>query len=111
MVFTIAVGKERPREQMWILTEYDVGAGKVSYVAIDPNFMITEIKIRLTGADTKEASGAGRARCSATVLYRRSALDPAANAIVDSFDPGWAGLQGPHWAAAINAALAKRTRP
>jgi hypothetical protein len=46
-------------------------------------------------------------RCRATVAYRRSALDAAANHIVDALDAHWAAAQGPHWAAAVNGALAR----
>jgi len=100
VVFTTTVGKAE-RRQIWVLTEYDAAAGRVSYVVTEPGFMVTEIRIAVVGAGTG---------CRATVTYRRSALDPNANAIVESLDARWAAAQGPHWAAAIDGALRRARR-
>lgn len=100
-IFTTTVGKaERP--QLWVLTEYDANAGRIAYVVVESGFMVTEIKIHV------DLEGS---RCRATVTYRRSALDPSANAIVEALDVHWAAAQGPHWQAAINAALVRGRAP
>lgn len=88
-------------EQLWTLTEYDVNAGRVAYVIITPGFTAKEIKIRVVPD--------GDGRCTATITYRQSALVPRANDEVRHLDAHWAAAQGPHWEAAINAAL-KRAR-
>jgi hypothetical protein len=102
VVFTTTTGSAA-RLQLWVLTEYDLAAGRVAYVVTEPGFLVTEIKVQVVPDG---------ARCRATVTYRRSALDPAANHVVDALDAHWTAAQGPHWEAAINAALARgRHRP
>jgi len=86
------------RAQLWVLTEYDPVAGRIAYVVTEPGFLITEIRIRIV------PDGAGS---RATVTYRRSALDQAANRLVDALDAEWAAAQTPHWQAAINGAIAR----
>jgi hypothetical protein len=88
-------------EQLWLLTEYDVPAGRVAYAVVTPNFSTTTISIRVV------ADGASRSK--AVVTYRRSALVPGANDEVNALDAAWAAAQGPHWEAAINAALARKS--
>ena len=91
------------REQLWMLTDYDVAAGRVDYVNTSSGFAANQIAIRVV------ADGPRRRR--ATIMYRRSALDPAANDEVNLMDARWAEQQRLHWEAAINAALAKARRP
>jgi hypothetical protein len=86
-------------EQLWMLTEYDVEAGRVAYVVVTPGYTVNQITIRLAPA------GAGRSR--ATVTYRHTALVPRANDDVESLDARWAAHQREHWEAAINGALRK----
>src|SRR5256885_12282353 len=31
--------------RLWVLTEYDPGAGRVAYLVTDPGFLVTEIRI------------------------------------------------------------------
>lgn len=90
------------REQLWMLLDYDVAAGRVEYVNVSPGFSATQITIR-TVPD-------GDRRCRATITYRRSALVAAANEEVNQMDAHWAEQQRPHWEAAINAVLAKASR-
>lgn len=87
--------------RLWVLTEYDPGAGRVAYIVTDPGVLVTEIKISVVATD-KQAS-------RATVTYRRSALTEGANEQVRALTPDWAAEQAHHWGAAISAAL-KRGR-
>jgi hypothetical protein len=98
VVFTTRTPKGH--EQLWMLTDYDAGAGRVAYAVISPGFTANEIRIRVVPD--------GDRRCNATITYRHSALVPAANGEVNQLDAHWAAAQGPHWQAAINAALAKK---
>jgi hypothetical protein len=86
-------------EQLWMLTEFDVVAGRVAYIVVTPGYTANQVTIRLAPA------GAGRSL--ATVTYRHSALVPRANDDVERLDARWAAQQREHWEAAINAALRK----
>ena len=101
VVFTTRHGAAQ-RIQLWVLTEYDAVAGRITYVVTEPEFLVTEIKIRVV------PDGVDGAGCRATVTYRRSALDPSANPVVEHLDAHWAAAQRPHWEAAIRSALARR---
>jgi len=87
---------------IWVLTEYDPEAGRVSYVVHEPELMVSEIKVRLTPA--------GARKCRAAVSYRRTALAARANEAVAALDANWAAAQGPLWEAAVNAVLSRAAR-
>jgi len=87
------------REQLWMLTDYDIAAGRVAYVNVASGVIANQITIRLVPD--------GDRQCRATITYRRSALVPAANDEVNQMDAQWAVHQRLHWETAINAALAK----
>ena len=98
VVFTTTTPKGY--EQVWVLTEYDVAAGRVAYVILTPGYDVKEIQIRVV-AD-------GPSRSKATVTYRDSALVERANDDVRRLDAQWAAEQSRHWEAAINAALVRK---
>src|SRR5262249_6679200 len=104
VVFTTRHGAAQ-RIQLWVLTEYDVAAGRITYVVTEPGFLVTEIKIRVVPVGDVGDNGA---RCRATVTYRRSAPDRSADPVVADPDARWAAAQRPHWEAAIRSALARR---
>ena len=92
---TSADGKDR----FWLLTTYDLGNGRVEYVAITPAFTANEIKIRVLSD--------GERHFRAMIMYRRSALAPEGNIEVAKLDAHWAEQQRIHWETAINEALTK----
>src|SRR5262245_60056967 len=49
VVFTTTTPKRF--EQLWVLTEYDVEAGRVAYVVVTPDYAANQITIRVTPAD------------------------------------------------------------
>ncbi len=63
----------------------------------EPEFMVTEIEIRIRRSLDRVSH--------ATVTYRRSALTEQANVLVQALTPEWAEEQARHWGAAITAAL------
>jgi hypothetical protein len=88
------------KERLWLLTAYDVDAGRVEYVFIAPGFTANEIKI-LVRPD-------GDRQCKATITYRHSAIAPKGNEEVEKLSPQWAQQQRAHWETAVNAVLARR---
>ena len=87
------------RERVWVMTEYDVKEGRVSYAVVTPGFVVTTLKIRLRPD--------GNRRSGATITYHCSAMVPEANGEVNQHNRQWAEQQRIHWERAINAALAK----
>jgi hypothetical protein len=88
------------RERLWLLTAYDVQAGRVEYVFVTPGFTANQIRIQVRPD--------GDGHCKALVTYRHSALTLEGNEEVEKLDKHWAEQQRLHWEGAINAALAKR---
>lgn len=86
---------------LWVLTDYDVEAGRVAYVTIVPDRVLTEIQIRVA------PDGSRPTACRATVTYRKSALSADGNDVVRQMDAAWAAHQQPHWEEAINKVLDK----
>lgn len=99
-VFTVSAAHNSG--SLWVLTEYDLEAGRISYVTIVPDRVLTEIKIR--------AVPDGPHACRVRVTYRKSALAAEGNEVVEQMDAAWAVQQPPHWEAAINAVLDKIKR-
>ena len=100
VVFTTK--SEKRRERLWLVTSYDVKAGRVEYVVITPGFTANEIKIRVIPA--------GEKRCKATITYRHSALASEGNEEVEKLDAQWAEQQRLHWETAINSVLANENK-
>ena len=80
----------------WLLSEYDVRAGRVGYVVFVPGQSVIQFRIRVTAK--------GGNKSEATVTSHRTALSPAGNDAVDHFAIQFAS-QGPLWEAAINQSL------
>jgi hypothetical protein len=98
VVFTTK--SEKDRERLWLLTNYDVKAGRVEYVVITPELNANEIKVRVVPDGEKQ--------CKATITYRHSALAPEGNKEVEKLDGEWVEGQRLHWEEAINSVLRKR---
>ena len=90
-----AQGKER----IWVVTEYDVKEGHVSYTFIIPGNSVATLKIHVQPD--------GERQSKATVTYCFLALAPEGNDEVNQHDAHWAEQQRVHWQTAINAVLAK----
>jgi hypothetical protein len=101
VVFSTTGGNGKDR--IWLLTTYDIGNGRLEYVAMTPAFTVSEIKIHVVPD--------GEQRCKATIMYRRSALTPEGNEEVTKLDAHWAEKQRIHWQTAVNEALVKARRP
>ncbi|MDT8071195.1 MAG: hypothetical protein ROO76_23815 [Terriglobia bacterium] len=94
MVFTVAHG---PYRVPWVNTEFDLKAGRVQYVYVIPDTLVTVITIRLTPEGEKT---------NVAVEYDRTALSAGANKHVRQLaehDRGW----GPEWQEQINAWLVR----
>jgi hypothetical protein len=87
------------RERLWLVTAYDVKAGRVEYVLLTPGFTANEIKIQVLPN--------GRNQSKATITYRHSALTAEGNEEVAKLDTHWAEQERVHWESAINSILAK----
>jgi len=88
------------KERLWLLTAYDVDAGRVEYVFVAPGFTANEIKIRVQPD--------GDRQCKATITYRHSAIAPEGNEEVEKLNSQWAEQQRAHWETAVNTVLARR---
>jgi hypothetical protein len=97
MVFQIAHGH---RMATWVNTLFDPLNGRVQYVYVVPEVVVTVITLQLhpRGADTE-----------VVVLYERTSLSPDADSVVrEMADHDRAA--GPEWAGQINAHLSKTGR-
>jgi hypothetical protein len=99
-VFT--TGPDPQARSLWILTDYAPAEGRIAYVVVAPGVLATQIRVALVPRGTGGSS--------ATVTYRRWALAPAGNALVEAFAKH-ADSMGPHWEAAVNGALARERAP
>lgn len=95
MVFTI---DHDGRTGYWVNTAFDLDHGRIEYVYVVPEWLVTRITLALTPVD-----GNTRVR----VTYERTALSPDANTQVDELASHDAA-SGPEWGAAVNAYLARR---
>ena len=95
-VFTLPHGT---RTAIWVNTVFDPAAGRMQYVYVLPDILVTTIDVRLI------AMGPGRTRVDVT--YVRTALTSEADATVVARGKADAG-SGPQWQAQIEAYLAKR---
>jgi hypothetical protein len=72
-VFTVQHG---PHRSVWVNTIFDLSGGRMQYVAIIPDKVVSTIDVRLTAID--------RLRTAVEVTYARTALDIAANDDVEA---------------------------
>ncbi len=95
-VFTVRHGDHRA---VWVTTRFDPARGRMQYVYFVPGVQVAVIDVRV------EAAGPTATRVEAT--YARTALDPAANAIVRQM--GEADRDsGPEWRRGVETALGTR---
>jgi hypothetical protein len=97
MVF--AVDRDESHE-MWVNTEFDLKNGRINYVYVIPEALVTVITLRLTrlGEDT-----------GVDVKYERTSLSPEADERVRQMAEG-DRRAGSDWQKAVNAYLAKPNR-
>ena len=92
MVFTVQHG---PYRVPWVNTEFDPSNGRVQYVYVIPDTMVTVITIRMTPQGNKT---------HVAVKYDRTALNARANDHVQKFAEN-DGKSGPEWEGQINGWL------
>jgi len=94
-VFTVLHGGQK---SVWVNTVFDLAGGRMQYVAMVPEAMVSTIDVRLRAAGTKATR--------VEVNYVRTALDAELNEHVTAL-----GAQdresGPEWAKAIAGCLAR----
>jgi hypothetical protein len=90
-VFRVQKGEH---SSIWVNTIYDLSAGRVQYVYVMGELLVTRIDIRL--------SRNGAAKTDVSVTYERTALDRSANDHVNSLAKADAG-SADEWRVAINA--------
>jgi hypothetical protein len=93
-VFTV---RHSSLNSIWINTLFDLAAGKMQYVSLIPDVMITTVDVRLTPVDSSTTR--------VDVTYTRTALDPSANDHVQQLAEGDRD-SGPDWEKAIAPAVA-----
>ncbi len=97
MVFTVAHG---PYRVPWVNTEFDLKAGRVQYVYVIPDTLLTVITIRMTPQVDKT---------HVAVEYDRTALNAQGNDHVRQLAEH-DSKSGPEWQGQINGWLAKETK-
>lgn len=95
MVFMVAHG---PYQVPWVNTEFDVSSGRVQYVYVIPDTLVTVITIRMTPQGDKT---------DVAVEYDRTALSSQANDHVQRLAENDA-KSGPEWEAQINGWLGRQ---
>jgi hypothetical protein len=92
-VFTVQHG---PHTVVWVNTIFDLGAGRMQYVAVIPDAMTFTVDVRLSSVDASTTH--------VKVIYTRTALDPAVNQ--DVIAMGKSDREsGPDWQKAIEGYL------
>ena len=86
---------------VWVMTEYDSVARRVAYVVVQPERLITEIRIRVT----ERTAAAAVAR----VEYRWTALGAEGAEMLSHRVLHWSE-EAPHWTSAVNERLAAITK-
>jgi hypothetical protein len=86
-------------EEIWLVTGCDAQNGFISYVAVRPGHVVTEIEVRVQKQ--------GENKSIAEVTHRSTALSAAGNHLVKAL-PENAARHAAHWQHAINEALKKR---
>lgn len=95
MVFTVA---HDHLKSVWVNTELNLKAGRVQYVYVIPDMLVTVITLRLKSEDNQTR---------VEVQYDRTALNPEADAHVQHLAKGDRNA-GPEWEGQINEYLEKR---
>jgi hypothetical protein len=95
-VFTTS---DKDGDEIWVVTSYDAQNAFISYVAILPGQVVTEIEVRVQKQ--------GENKSIAEVKHRRTALSQDGNHMVNALSENAAG-HAAHWERAINEALRKR---
>ncbi len=95
MVFTLAHGD---KTAVWVNTCFDLQNGRVQYVYVIPETLVTVITLRLQEQD---------ARTNVVVTYRRTALNAAVNDLIREMADHDA-KSGPDWGRQVNGYLAER---
>jgi len=95
-VFTTS---DKDGDEIWLVTGYDAQNGFISYVAVLPGSVVTEIEVRVQKQ--------GESKSVAEVTHRRTALSPAGNHFVSALSEN-AARHAAHWEHAMNEALRKR---
>jgi hypothetical protein len=98
-VFTLRHGE---RTAVWVNTLFDLSGGRMQYVYVLGDLLLTTIDVRLHAIDA--------ARTKVDVTYARTALRPEANEHVASMGKH-DGEQGQVWEKAINSYLQGRMAP
>jgi hypothetical protein len=94
MVFTVA---HRHLHAAWVNTQFDLKNGRIQYVYVIPDALVTMITIQLTPQDSQT---------HVDVAYERTALSPKADGQVRHMAEGDRG-SGPDWEKQINGYLQK----
>ncbi len=92
-VFTIQHG---PHKSVWVNTVFDSVAGRMQYVALIPEKVVSTVDVRLTAVDPSSTS--------VEVTYARTALDVAANDEVEALGKR-DSESGPEWQESIEKCL------
>jgi hypothetical protein len=90
---------DKDGDEIWVITGYEAQNGFISYLAVLPGQVVTEIEIRVQKQ--------GENKSVAEVTHRRTALSAAGNHFVDALSEN-ASSHAAHWEHAINEALRKR---
>jgi hypothetical protein len=93
-VFTIQHGA---RKSVWVNTLFDQVAGRMQYVAVIPETLVSTVDVRLTSVDASSTR--------VEVTYARTALDAAANDEVEALGKR-DRESGPEWQRSIEGCLA-----
>ena len=88
------------RHEIWVNTEFDLQSGRIQYVYVIPDVMVTVITLRLTPL----GKGTG-----VDVKYERTSLSPEADEHVMQMAEG-DRRAAPEWQKAVNGYLAKPNR-
>jgi hypothetical protein len=91
--------RDEDGEEIWVVTGYDAQNGFISYVAVLPGSVVTEIEVRVQKQSENKSV--------AEVTHRRTALSAAGNHFVSALSQN-AARHAAHWEHAINEALRKR---
>jgi len=86
-----------PHNSIWVNTVFDLAGGRMQYVAVIPEAVISVIEVRLTAVDG--------AHTAVAVKYARTALAAEANDDVSAMGADDRN-SGPHWQQAVEACLA-----
>lgn len=97
-VFTVQHGEHR---SVWVNTRFDLAAGRMQYVALLPDLLVSTIDVTLHAMDATHTK--------VEVTYVRTALKPEANEHVVAMGQ-YDRAQGPEWERSIETYLAATHR-